>query len=201
MGSGGIAERYASQIANRAITGVCRGLLLALCTRWTLEAHLLGRASAPLSALWTRAPGVIVVSLIAVLVTTVGTLACVLPGLIAMSTFCLAPSVLATERVGVIDAIYRSAALTENRKLPIFGLLFTTNLLGVAAYFVAGRLLAPISQAAPSREVLVAAYAGVRVLAEAVSGLTISLLLAAAYVQLAFDPEARKLEADVETFS
>ena len=58
------------------------------------------------------------------LLTLLGTLACIIPGLILACIFFVAVPATMVERAGPIEALKRSAELTTGHRLPIFGAMF-----------------------------------------------------------------------------
>jgi hypothetical protein len=77
----------------------------------------------------SRAFWVFLTNLVAGIVIGLGTLACFVPGVIAMIFFCVAGPVCIVEKLGPIDSIQRSIALTEGNRLTIF-LVFLAVVVG-----------------------------------------------------------------------
>jgi hypothetical protein len=92
----------------------------------------------------SRAIWVFLTSLVVGLAVGVGTMACVIPGIIAFLFFAVAAPVCIVEKLGPIDSIQRSIQLTEGQRLTIF-LVFLVVIVGW--FVIAMCILAPVQMA------------------------------------------------------
>jgi len=97
------------------LTGVATQLTIALVCR-VVSAHLQGEWVGAGSAMWDvlpRLPGVLVLAVISGVLTGVGYVLCLAPGILAAWLFSVAPMALVLERTGVFGAMGRSARLVR----------------------------------------------------------------------------------------
>ena len=84
-------------------------------------------------------PRILWISLLSSLAITVGMVLLIVPGLIALTMFCVSPVVGVVERLGGAAALQRAAALSEDHRMRIFVAYFALGLLSTAPTLVATR--------------------------------------------------------------
>jgi len=92
---------------------------------------------------------VIGVSFVTGLVTGIGILLCIVPGLIAMTMYATAIPTAVIEKRGVMDSMGRSTQLTKGTRWPVFGVIFVLALIqNIASWIVTAATTASGSQVA-----------------------------------------------------
>jgi hypothetical protein len=113
---------------------------------WTVAGVLEGR-SPRLGEMLTQGlslfPPVMAVQVLYLLGTMGASLLLVVPGIIVALMWILASSALVVERLGVVDALKRSRALTKGHRWALLGLLLTFGLIVVAIEWVIFRITTP----------------------------------------------------------
>ncbi len=113
---------------------------------WTVAQLLEGR-SPPLVETLSQGlrlfPPVLAVQVLYLLGTVAGALLLVVPGIILALMWMLAPSALIVERLGVVDALKRSRALTKGHRWALLGLVLVYTLVVVALEWMIFRITTP----------------------------------------------------------
>lgn len=106
---------------------------------WAVFQDALGRsidAGRSLSAGLARALPVLGVAFLAGLLSGVGFLFCIVPGLVIQSALYVAVPVTVLQRVGVLDSLQRSYELTQGNLLNVFAVLLVIGLIQFAASMI-----------------------------------------------------------------
>ncbi len=89
-----------------------------------------------------RAAPVFVASLVSGLITVLGFILLIVPGLIALTMFYVTEPACVVERLGPLDSIGRSIDLTRGYRWPIFGAVFVVGLIDTVVSFILAMMLA-----------------------------------------------------------
>lgn len=119
-----------------ALIGMVTGPIGAGAITYGVYEYLSGRQTTIADCLrvgFSKVLPVIGVALLTGIIVAAGMVACVVPGLIALTVFAVAVPVAIQERVGVMDALRRSSSLTEGHRWDVFGVLFV---LGIISFCV-----------------------------------------------------------------
>lgn len=167
------------------------------CTTLASETHL-GRVSEwrhSLGAAWKRFPSIVWVSIIYLVVPTIGLLFCIAPGVWLYVAWSLAIPVLMVEGVRGTKAIGRSYRLVRGRWWPIFGIVLLAQIfLGIVSSVLGVMFAIPLAIAQPTSEWATAIFS---VLPNALAGLVTLPFTVALYVVLYYDQRVRKEGLDI----
>ena len=133
-------------LLNALIAGFT-GLVLSGALSYTVFQQLRGRKvgfGESLQIGLSRILPVLGVGILAGLCYVLGTLACVIPGIIAMCALYVSVPVCVVEKPGIVASLKRSFELTRNSRWPIFGAYFVQNLFGTLLAMATAFVLAAL---------------------------------------------------------
>jgi hypothetical protein len=116
-----------------------------------------GDMQASLGYTLSKLPPILAVGLVTGLLTFLGAIALIVPGIILAIMFSLSLPVLLIENAGVLDSMGRSRLLVGNRWLKTFGLLLVLGVIGVAVGIVSSLVSAPFGLSSTLVNSLIAA--------------------------------------------
>ncbi len=152
------------------------GALLSAALTWGVLEDLRDRRASFADCLangFSRMGPVLVVTLVATLATMVATMALVIPGIVVAMMLYIAVPAVVMEEVPAMEALRRSAQLTEGSKWSLlavaFGLLIVTVTLAWGGGYVIGTVVKEPTTAALLGEVLAALFAPLQAAAAAVA--------------------------------
>jgi hypothetical protein len=121
----GLAATFLQTVLN-FVAQLTPGSLYLAAAAWTTARILDGYAANPADFVHAGLKGaapVLLVQTLSTLAVMAGSFLLIIPGLMLMIAWAFAPQIMAVERVGVLDAFRRSAAITKGRRWMIFGLM------------------------------------------------------------------------------
>jgi hypothetical protein len=141
----GVLVSLGNWLADWLAMAVPHSLFIAAAS-WTAAQALEGRtpsADETLSQGLRFFPPVLAVQMLYLLGTMAGAVLLLVPGIIVALMWILASSALIVERLGVIDALKRSRALTKGHRWALLGLVVAYSLVVIAVEWVIFRITAP----------------------------------------------------------